>query len=72
MYHLTNGLYFGKKADGTVVIIKRETAHRKAPVVFQEEITPDCWASIMSHLSHGEDNDVRFKEAQKFHTGKPA
>lgn len=70
MFHVSDGLYFEDKPDGSVRIIKRETGHADAPVIFDITLGPSSWASVIASMSYYGEEDGGFYRAIEFHSGE--
>lgn len=64
-FHAHNGLYFNRNPDGSVSIVKRETAKDGSPLIMEEQLNPDMWASVLSEMSVNE--NFGHQEALEFH-----
>lgn len=73
-FHWRNGIYFDRKADGSVEIyqeredVSTKTSTRLDKVPFAT-VPPAEWASIVASVSKDGENGDTFREAHKFHTG---
>ena len=79
MFHVRDGLFFGRRADGSVRIIKMKPGYSTDfPVVYQVypahmyefDITVDenSWASVVASVSSKGESNGRFYEALDFHS----
>jgi hypothetical protein len=80
MFHFHDNLFFGRRADGSVRIVKfsRPPAHwpnadaiNIGVTVLDVTIDPSGWASVVSSVSAKGEELGRFYEAECFHAGKP-
>ena len=79
MFHYKESLYFGRKKDGSVRMVKFPSSQEKWPNADAEryELKPEfdividtnAWASIVSSVSVGGEDNGRFYIARKFHEG---
>lgn len=82
MFHYNGGLFFGRRADGSVRVLKiNETGApfrgtepwpqadgpRREDARLDVTITADGWASIVASVSKLGEADGRFYKAQHFH-----
>lgn len=81
MYHWQNYIYFGRMEDGSVRILAfsakpdewpvadgiYDPTDPRFPVIFDQRIDPNAWASIISGVSIGGEVDGRFYAAEKWH-----
>ena len=70
MFHVNNGLYFKRLDDGSVLIVKRTDSHPDSPIVFEQIIDADSWASIVTSVSAYNETALSFQAARKFHAGE--
>lgn len=55
MFHVGNGLYFDRLADGSVKVIKRKSCMMGEPIVFEQVLDVSTWASVvLSMTAHSE------------------
>jgi len=77
MFHWTDNLYFGRRANGDVRILKlRETPYPWPSVdgdyptaTLDITVPADQWGSIVASVSHAGETAGRWQEAMKFHNG---
>ncbi len=68
MFHVKDGLYFDRLADGSVQIQKKTDGKEGAKVVMDLEIDPDSWASVVASVcAIGEDGNT-FRQASNLHS----
>ena len=66
-FHTKDGLYFNGFPNGSVHIVKRATGVPGAPVVWDINLDPGTWASVVASVSaRGADADT-FRAAKTFH-----
>lgn len=65
-FHSEKGLFFTREPDGSVTIKKTEEATDDSPVILEQTLGPDMWASIIMEMSRSE--KVTHEEAVKFHS----
>lgn len=71
MFHVKDGLFFERHADGAVRIMKRTDARDDAPVLLDMVVDKHSWASVIATMStHGEEHYGYFR-ALSFHEGTP-
>lgn len=78
MFHWQDGIYFGRKEDGSVRIIKMPGVSSKWPKADGDypdaeidlTIPDNSWGSIVASVSHGGEGDGRWYQAMEFHNGK--
>lgn len=66
MFHVSDGLYFDRLADGSVRICKKCGNVN----VFDQNIDSNAWASIISSVSKGGEADLRYFAAKDFHNSE--
>lgn len=71
MFHVNEGLYFGKTPDGGVRILKRSGNDSESPVIFDHELNANEWASVIATMSHYGEENGGFYRALQFHRGDP-
>lgn len=71
MFHLTDGLYFEKLADGAVRILKKADSQESSPVIFDHMMEASHWASVIASMSHYGEESGGFYRALNFHRGDP-
>ena len=71
MFHYKDGIFAERLEDGSVRIIKRETAHDDAKIVSELIFDPDGWCSIIATVSDTGETSEKWEEANKFH-GNPS
>lgn len=81
MFHWNNNLYFGRKSDGSVRVLKFKGTPSEWPKVDREyevpeleldvTIPPNEWASIVASCSAGGEHDGGWQRALNMHNGKP-
>lgn len=67
MFHIGHGWFFERKAEGWVMITKRERADPESPVVVAISIAPDSWASMVASVCVEGDNAETFQLASNLH-----
>lgn len=67
MFHLTDGWYFERLPEGKVRILKRESAHDKAPIVAEVVVDGPGWCSIIASMSAEGETSHKYDEAVEFH-----
>lgn len=77
MYHWQNNIFFGRKGDGSVRILKFSSPPKIWPSA--EEDYPDAeidltipdnyWGSIVASVSHAGEANGRWYDAMEFHNG---
>jgi hypothetical protein len=75
MYHDKNNLFIGRRADGSVRILKFESNPEEWPqadgeypdAALDATIDPFAWASVVSSVSAGGENHERYHKALAFH-----
>ncbi len=73
MFHYKDGLYFERKEDGTVRVVKTKnlaempTSESDPDIIFQFLVDADSWASIVASVSKSGEADGRFYIAGEFH-----
>jgi len=70
MFHVSNGLYFKRLNDGSVLIVKKTDSHPDSLIVFEQVIDADYWASIVTSVSTYNETALSFGAAKKFHAGE--
>lgn len=74
MFHAFDGLYFERLPDGSVRIVKTDGKHQPGQCAASEVVdmvlTSDTWASIISSVSAGGEEDYRWYLAKAFHESK--
>ena len=70
MFHVSNGLYFKRLNDGSVLIVKRTDSSEDSQIVFEQVIDADYWASIVASVSVYNELALSFQAAKKFHAGE--
>lgn len=78
MFHWQDNIYFGRKSDGSVRILKLKGTPQEWPVAegdypdVEIDLTiPDShWGSIVASVSHAGEKDRRWYQAMEFHNGK--
>lgn len=66
MFHVKNGLCFGKLPDGGVEIYNEGEVPN-----FTIQLTASEWASVIATMSYYGEEDYGFYRALNFHTGAP-
>lgn len=79
MFHIRDNFYVGRRADGSVRIVKFKggKAPKHTPVidkpvhgaVFDILLGPHEWASVIATVSHEGETAGKYLEALKFHHG---
>ncbi len=70
MFHYKDGIYFKREDNGSVTVIKKESAHYAAKTITEFNIDPDGWCSIIATVSDKGETSEKWEEANKFH-GNP-
>lgn len=80
MFHWQDNIFFGRKADGSVRILKfkkvvkdwpkADETYLDAEVEIDLTIPADHWGSIVASVSHAGEEDRRWYQAMEFHNGK--
>ncbi len=71
MFHVQDGLYFERTPEGRVLIRKTTTGHADAPVLFEQVVDADAWASVVATVSAFGETSMTFDMARWFQTGFP-
>lgn len=77
MFHWQNGIYFGRRKDGSVRILKFEAFKHDWPdadgeyteAVMDLTIPANHWGSIVASVSHAGEEGGRWYQAMDFHNG---
>ena len=82
MIHALDNLFFGRRPDGTVRLLKLPGTSTPTPwpsvgtsypeAILDIDLSPTTWASIMSGVSNRGDIEGRFYVAQAFHMNPEA
>jgi hypothetical protein len=80
MFHWTNNLFFGRRSDKSVRILKFRAVPSIWPAADNEysndatdldvTIPANEWASIVASVSYAGESDGRWNQALEFHNGK--
>jgi len=80
MFHWQNNIYFGRRKNGSVRMIKfkqnqadwpnAELVHPTEETDFDLIIPDNHWGSIVASVSHAGEEDRRWYQAMEFHNGK--
>jgi len=79
MFHYKDNLFFGRRANGAVRVLRLPATPVEPPRVddpapearFDFTIDPAGWASIVASVSARGEENGRFYMAQDFHAGEP-
>ena len=71
MFHVRDGLFFEKQADGAVRILKRTDGRDDAPVVFDMVLDKHSWASVIATMSFYGEESYGYFRALLFHDNLP-
>mgnify|MGYP001566258056 CR=1 FL=1 len=79
MFHVKDNLFFGRRLDGSVRVLKFALPPHEYPLADGEnsaatfDITIDTgsWGSVVSSVSAKGEEDGRWYEAMDFHAGRP-
>src|SRR5262245_48432192 len=71
MFHVNNGLYFERVGDGSVRVVKKESATENAPIIFEYTLDANDWASVISSMSVDGEENGGFYYGLNFHRGDP-
>lgn len=75
MFHLEDNLFFGRRADGSVRILKFTSPPLDFPqadadypdAVLDKTVDTPSWASVVCSVSKGGETSTRWEWAQNFH-----
>jgi hypothetical protein len=71
MFHVKDGLYFEQLPDNQVRIIKRDDGKDDSPIVFEQTLDANHWASVIASMSYYGEEDYGWYRALNFHRGDP-
>lgn len=69
MFHAKAGWFFERYPNGSVAIVRRETANEKSKIVAEIILSPNEWASVVASVSVNGEADRRWYTALDFHMG---
>jgi hypothetical protein len=67
MFHLRDGFYFGRMADGSVQIVIRESGHIDAPVCRLLTVPENEWVSVLAAVCARGETSETYQEACDYH-----
>lgn len=67
MFHVEKRLYFERLPEGKVRIYKLDSQER---LIFEQVLDENSWASVISSMSAGGEEDLRYFSALDFHHSK--
>ena len=68
-FHAKDGWFFRRLSDGSVEIVKRNTAHDDDPIVAQGIFTVEDWASIVASVSGLGESGASFRICESLQRG---
>lgn len=69
MFHVKAGWFFDRLPNGSVAIVRRETANENSRIVSEIILSPNEWASVVASVSVHGDFMPYFQHAFDFHNG---
>ena len=67
MFHVNDGLFFGRKENGDVRIVKTQDGKIDSPIIFDIIVDKSGWQSAISSVSAGGEDGYRYYLADIFH-----
>jgi len=67
MFHWNNGWFFERLANGDVRLLKKETSHMDANIIYDIIIPSSEWISIISSVSRDNETSENYERAKTFH-----
>jgi hypothetical protein len=67
MFHVSDGLFFCKEANGAVSVVKHDADGKE---IFHQLIDANSWCSVIASMSAGDEVDYRWYAAKAFYESK--